>query len=181
MQTEPEIAFRHVELTTDAEQQIIDEIDRLDALDDRLIACRIMVEMPDRRHRTGNLYHVRIGLTRPGAEIVVDRNPPQHEAHEELSQAIGEAFDAVRKRLLEEKAKQRGDVKKHEEPPVGRVRTVFADLGYGFIQAPDGYDVYFHRNAVRNGSFETLAEGKAVRFQEAPGEEGPQATFVEPI
>ena len=181
MQTEPEIAFRHVQPPAAVKRQIIDEVDRLDALDDRLITCRVMVELPDRRHRTGNLYHVRIDLTRPGAEIVVDRSPPQHRAHEELSQAIGEAFDAARRRLLEVKAKTRGELKQHDEPPIGRVRAVFTALGYGFIQAPDGYDVYFHRNAVRDGGFEALSEGTAVRFQEEAGEEGPQATFVESV
>jgi cold shock CspA family protein len=181
MQTEPEIAFRHVEPSEAVQQQIVDEIDRLDALDESLITCRVMVELGDRRHQTGNQYHVRIDLTRPGAEIVVDRRPPEHRAHEELAQAIGEAFEAARKRLLEDKERSRRDVKQHEEPPTGRVRTKFPELGYGFIEDRVGMEIYFHRNAVRAGSFDDLEEGTRVRFRVEQGEEGPQATFVEPL
>ncbi|MDZ7778862.1 MAG: cold shock domain-containing protein [Gemmatimonadota bacterium] len=139
------------------------------------------IELRDHRHRTGNLYHVRIDLTRPGSEIVVNRNPPEHHAHEDVDQAVGQAFDAARKRLLEEKAKRRGEVKQHETPPAGRVRTVFLDHGYGFIEAPDGYDVYFHMNALKGLAFDTLEVGTPVRYVEEAGEEGPQATVVEPF
>jgi len=179
MQTPPEIAYRHVEPTESIQAFIAEEIKRLDALDDRLMACRVMVELPEHRHRRGDLYHVRIDLTRPGTEIVVDRHPAKHRAHEDILQAIGEAFDTMRARLLEEKSKQRGQVKRHDSQPEGRVRTVFHGLGYGFIEAPDGHDVYFHRNAVKNGSFEDIAEGARVRYVEEQGDEGPQASVVE--
>lgn len=179
MQTPPEIAYRHVEPTESIKALIADEIERLDALDDRLMTCRVMIELPEHRHRSGDLHHVRIDLTRPGTEIVVDRHPAKHRAHEDILQAIGEAFDTMRARLLEEKSKQRGQVKRHASHPEGRVRTVFHDLGYGFIEALDGHDVYFHRNAVRNGSFEDMAEGARVRYAEEQGDNGPQAMVVE--
>lgn len=181
MQTEPEIAFRNVEPSQTLKEQIVDHIDRLDELDDQLITCRVMVELRDHRHRRGNLYHVRIDVTRPGAEIVVDRHPPKHDAHEDIQQAVGEAFDAARKRLLEEKAKRRGEVKQHETSPTGHVRTIFPDHGYGFIEAPDGYDVYFHRNALKGVAFDRLEVGTRVRYVEEAGEEGPQASVVEAL
>lgn len=180
MQTEPEIAFRHMEPTEAIERRLADEIDRLDALDDRLITCRIMVELPERRQRKGNLYRVRINLTRPGDEIVVDRHPAEHSAHEDPLLAIGEAFSAARKRLLQAKARRRGEVKEHEGPPRGLVSRLFPGEDYGFIEAADGRDVYFHRNAVANDGFDRLAEGMTVRYVEEQGEEGPQATVVEP-
>lgn len=85
----------------------------------------------------------------------------------------------MRARLLEEKSKQRGRVNRHEGQPEGRVRTLFHEFGYGFIEAADGHDGYFHRNAVRHGSFEDIAEGARVRYAEEQGDEGPQASVVE--
>jgi len=88
MQIEPEIALRHVELTEAAEELIREGISDLDKAHDRLTSCRLMVEMPDRHHRTGNHYHVRIDLRMPGHEIVINRAPVEHHSHEDLSQAI---------------------------------------------------------------------------------------------
>jgi cold shock CspA family protein/ribosome-associated translation inhibitor RaiA len=181
MQTEPQITFRHVEPNAAIEKKLLDEIDRLERLEDRLIACRIMVELPDRRHRKGNLYHVRIDLVMPGEEIVVDRHPPKHSADEDALIAIGEAFDAARKRLVQTKARrQPQDVRHREEPPRGRVSRLVPEEDYGFIEAADGREIYFHRNAVASGGFDRLEIGTPVTFAEEDGEKGPQATIVHP-
>jgi cold shock CspA family protein/ribosome-associated translation inhibitor RaiA len=179
MQTEPQIAFRHVEPNEAARTRILEEIDRLELLDDRLIACRLMIELPERRHRKGNRYHVRIDLVMPGEEFVVDRHPPKHSADEDLLIAIGEAFDAARKRLIQAKDRRRREVKHHEGRPRGRISRLVVEEDYGFIEAADGHEVYFHRNAVASGEFDRLEIGRAVSFQEEQGEKGPQATIVE--
>ena len=71
-----------------------------------------------------------------------------------------------------------GQVKRHEAAPQGRVARLFPEEGYGFIESVDGREIYFHRNAVVNGGFERLAVGAAVRFAEASGDKGPQASTV---
>lgn len=176
MQIEPEIAFRHVEPTEATEEQIREGIEVLEEMYDRLTSCRIMVELPDRRHRTGNLYHVRIHLTMPDNEIVVSRSPPEHSSHEDLSRAIGEAFDQAREQLIEHARRRRGDVKAHEEPGHGRVVRLFPD--YGFIDSADGLEVYFHRNSLVDGDFDGLEQGDEVRFAVEQGDKGPQASSV---
>lgn len=181
MQIPPEVAFRHMDPTEAVEERLSEEIERLDELDDQLITCRVMVELPERRQRKGNRYHVRIDLTRPGEEIVVDRHPVEHTSHEDPLIAIGEAFGAARKRLVEAKSRRRGEVKAHEEPPRGRILRIFDGEDYGFIETADGREVYFHRNAVTNGGFDRLSAGMPVRYVEEQGEEGPQATVVEPL
>jgi ribosome-associated translation inhibitor RaiA len=75
-----------------------------------------MVEVPHRHHRKGHLYHIRIDLTVPGAELVVKRDPPQHQAHEDIYVAIRDAFDSAERQLKEYAERQRGEVKTHEEP-----------------------------------------------------------------
>lgn len=176
MQIEPEIAFRNVEPTDEVKEQIRKGIARLENVYDRLTSCRLMVELPDRRHQSGNLYHVRIDLTMPGHEIVIRRVPPEHRANEELSQAMGEAFDRARDKLVEHARQLRGDVKAHEVPAHGRVARLFPE--YGFIEATDGLDVYFHRNSVVRGRYDDLEEGSEVRFVLEQGDEGPQASSV---
>lgn len=176
VQIDPEIAVRNVELTEPLRQHIRAGIEELERVFDRLTSCRIMVEQRDQRHRTGNLYHVRIGLTMAGSEIVVSRSPAEHRPNEDLRQALGEAFDRAKRALVELARKQRGDTKSHETPAHGRVARLFPD--YGFIAAADGHDVYFHRNSVVRGDFERLEEGAEVRFVLESGEEGPQASTV---
>lgn len=176
MQIEPEIAFRHVEPTEATEEQIREGIEDLEEMYDRLASCRIMVELPERRHRTGHLYHVRIHLTMPGNEIVVSRAPAEHSSNEDLSRAIGEAFDQAREQLIEYARRLRGDVKAHEGAAHGRVVRLFPD--YGFIDSADGREVYFHRNSVVDGDFDRLEVGDEVRFALEQGDEGPQASSV---
>lgn len=181
MQTEPHITLRHVESNDVIQEKLLDEIERLERLDDRLISCHVVVELPDRRHRKGNRYHVRIDLTTPGEEIVVDRHPPKHSADEDVLIAIGEAFDAARRRLVQTKARRRPqDAKRHEEQPRGRISRLVPQEDHGFIEAADGREIYFHRNAVASEAFDQLDVGTAVTYAEEEGEKGPQATIVIP-
>ena len=176
MRIEPEIAFRHIEPDPAIEKLILEGIDALESAFDRIMSCRIMIELPDRRHETGNLYHVRIDLTVPGAEIVVDRAPPEHVADEDLTRAIADAFDRARRRLNDFAAQRRGEVKAHEESARGHVARLLPD--YGFIDADDGLEVYFHRNSLIEGRYDDLEEGMELNFLVEQGDEGPQATSV---
>ena len=106
MQVTPEIAFRNVSQTPAIERAIEDGIAELEEVEDRITSCRIMVELPHRRHRTGNPYHVRIDLILPGAEILVSR-PPSSSGSDEVSAAITEAFHTARARLLDRAGKRR--------------------------------------------------------------------------
>jgi cold shock CspA family protein len=71
----------------------------------------------------------------------------------------------------------RGEVKTPAGPPQGRVVRLFPEDGFGFLEAPDGREVYFHRNSVLEG-FDSLEVGSEVRFAEEQGIEGPQASTV---
>jgi cold shock CspA family protein len=70
-----------------------------------------------------------------------------------------------------------------ENPGHGRITNLFAEKDYGFIDAGDGTEVYFHRNAVADEGFDKLTAGDEVRFAIHPGEgeKGPQAFAVVPI
>jgi hypothetical protein len=72
-----------------AEEEIRAKAANLETYDDRLTGCRVVLKGPGRHHRQGP-YRVRIDLSVPGAELVVDR-----QADADLAVAIRDAFDAA--------------------------------------------------------------------------------------
>jgi cold shock CspA family protein len=65
-----------------------------------------------------------------------------------------------------------------EPTPEGEVVRLFPYEGYGFIRAPDGREVYFHKHSVLDEAFDRLEVGTRVRYAEEAGEAGPQASSV---
>ena len=90
---------------------------------------------------------------------------------------IVSCFDTL-DHLREYDRKRQGMVKYHEGHPVGIVREILSAEGYGIIENPDGEDIYFHRNAVKNMAFDDLVEGDSVMYAEEMGEKGLQAIWV---
>jgi len=180
MQIPLQITFEGGLEASDALQQRIErEARKLERFHDRITSCRVAVIGRAHRRRQGDLYAVRLQITTPvGGDVVVDRNPPADHAHEDAFVTVRDAFAAARRRLQDRRRRAQGQVKVHEAPPEGRVSRVLRDEGYGFIETGDGREVYFHRNAVLNGGFDRLERGSVVRFAEAEGEKGPQASTV---
>jgi len=174
-----QITFRNIDSSPAVEAKIRERARELEQFFDRIVSCRVVIEAPDRR-RHGDLFHIRVDLKVPGKEIVVKRDPPEHHAHEDIYVAVRDCFDAVRRQLEDHVRRSRGDVKAHDIPAHGKVASLMAERDYGFIDASDGTEVYFHRNAVANGGFEKLVVGDEVRFSLHPaeGEKGPQASNV---
>jgi ribosomal subunit interface protein len=183
MQLPLQITFRKMAPSPAVETHIRERVDALDRYFGRIMACRVVVEASTRRQRKGRLYHLRVDLTVPGREIVVKRDPPEHQAHEDILVAVRDAFDAARRQLEDHARDARGDVKFHEPPSHGHIARLFKEKGYGFIRSSDGDEIYMHRNAVAGGDFDALSPGDEVRYvvHEAEGEKGPQASTVVPI
>jgi cold shock CspA family protein len=191
-----QITFRHMEPSATVEGWIREEAQKLDEFYNHIMGCRVVVELPNRRHRWGNLHHVRIDLTVPGGELVVKREPSLHSSiqqsrehrvvkhfelnvpHRDLRQAIDDAFKAMGRRLQDYARRQRGQVKIHESAPQARISKLFPSEGYGFLETSDGREVYFHENSVVAEGFARLKVGDAVSFVEEQGEKGPQASTV---
>lgn len=173
-----EITFRDIPRSDAVEAKIREKVAKLDEFYDQIMACHVVIEAPHGHHHQGNLFHVRIDLTVPNGEIVINRDPKEHHAHEDAYVAIRDAFKAARRKLQDFARKQRGDVKTHETPPHGTVLEIVPYLDYGKIQTADGREVYFHRNSFLDGDFDALEIGDKVRFVEEMGEKGPQASTV---
>jgi len=178
IQIPPEISYRDFDPSDDLKARVEAEIARLERFYDRITSCRVVVEQPHRRRRSGNLYHVRIDVTVPGRELVVSRDPGDDEGRRDPVVAIEQAFAAMQRQLEDHAREIRGETKTSEGNPTGRVVRLFPGEGYGFLRTPDGRELYFHENAVIDGTFEDLDVGSEVRFAEGQGIDGPQASTV---
>ena len=173
MQLPLQISWHDIAVTPGIEAEIRERADQLDTYYNRIMHCRVVIEAPVGHHRHGGPFKVRLDLTVPRGELVVNR-----QADEDLLVAIRDAFDAMRRQLEDYARQHRGDVKVHEPLPYGRVTKFFADEGYGFIGTDDGREIYFHTNSVLDSGFSQLQLGTEVRFVEEQGDKGPQASTV---
>lgn len=176
-----QITFRNLPPSPAVEANIRKKAAQLDHFAEHIMACRVVVEAPHRRHHQGTLYHVRIDLTVPGGKLALSREPAAHQAHEDVFVAIRDAFDAAVRQLEDYVRRRRVQTKRHEPQPSGRVSRLVPGEDYGFIETPDGREVYFHRNSVLGDGFDKLETGDEVRFAEEEGEKGPQASTVQAI
>jgi CspA family cold shock protein len=60
----------------------------------------------------------------------------------------------------------------------GTVKWFNDAKGYGFIERPDGDDVFVHYSAIQGGGFKTLSEGESLEFDVVEGPKGKQAANV---
>ncbi|HVZ35143.1 MAG TPA: cold shock domain-containing protein [Polyangiaceae bacterium] len=121
---------------------------------------------------------MRIDLTVPGKKIATGRTHPIHHSHEDAYVALRDAFRAARRQLEDYERERQPPAKTHVGPPQWRVCELHPEENFGRIETDDGRLIYFHRNSVRNGSFDRLMVGAKVRFDEEAGDQGPQASTV---
>lgn len=173
-----QVTFRDMDVSDAMRDACLKEAAKLERYHDRITGCRVVIAAPHRHHNKGTLYSVSVDLTLPGGEVVVNREHHEKHSHEDAYLAIRDSFRIARRQLEDFRRRQRGDVKTHEPPPQGRIRELNKDDGFGFIETPDGRDLYFHANSVLNGEASSLEVGVEVKFIEEAGDEGPQATSI---
>jgi ribosomal subunit interface protein len=176
-----EIHFRNMDPSTAIDEAVRKRAAKLERFVGHIVSCRVTVEAPHKHHRQGNLYSVTVDVRYPGGEVVASREPSARKSHEDFYVALRDAFRAVRRQLQDHVRTRRGDVKTHNGPPEGRIVSVQPEKDSGRILTADGREIYFHRNSVVNASFDQLEPGTDVRFNEEPGDQGPQASSVHVI
>lgn len=103
-----QVTFRDMPSSDAVDMRIREKAEKLSRYYDRIMACRVVVEMPQRHKHQGKLHRVRIDLTVPGAELVAN-----HTQDEDVYVAIRDAFTAITRQLEDYARRQRGDVKTH--------------------------------------------------------------------
>ncbi len=181
MELEPQITFRNIAHSPAIEDNVRQQLAKLERFHKHIIGCRVTVEAPHRHQHKGVIYQITIDITVPGGELLANRAPAKDHTHEDVYIAIRDAFHAARRQLEAHARKRRGAVKTHESPPFGRVARIFGDEDYGFIETPEGREIYFHAHSVLSDGFGKLAVGDMIEFVEEMGEKGPQASTVRPI
>src|ERR687891_2879354 len=140
-----QVTFRNMPPSDIIEKNIREKAAKLDAFYDRIMSCRVIVEAPHRHHHKGKAYHVRIDLTVPGGEIVINHattqlsalkfsavkgvekelaeihKPSKHAAHADVYVAIRDAFNAAGRQLQDYARRQSGALKPHRR--VARARA----------------------------------------------------------
>jgi ribosomal subunit interface protein len=109
MQVPLQITIRGFEHSDELERHIRDKADKLDEFFDRIVSCRVVVEVPHKHHHQGKQFNVRIDIGVPGSEIVVN-----HDHAEDVYVALRDGFDAAKRQLEDYARKIRGDVKTHQ-------------------------------------------------------------------
>lgn len=179
MQTQAQVSFDDIPIDEAVRDAALEHIDRLENYSDRITGCHVVIAQPHRHHRDGRLYSVRVDLRVPGGEIVVNRDHHLDHAHEDVFVALRDSFAAARRRLEDHVRRQRGVEKPHAARDRGQVSQLFPLQSYGFIETPDGREIYFHRNAMSEHDFQLVDIGSQVFYSEEDGNEGPQAAFVQ--
>ena len=154
-------------------------IEKIEHFFDRILRCEVTISCPHRHRHADRLYHIQIYLFIPGEDIIVKRNRPKNEAHRDIYVAIRDSFDAA-ERLLKDRIRiARRKIKFHEQPfEEAKIHKIFYNEGFGFLQTSDGRECYFAQNSITNKNFNELKIGQRVKFNEEPGEKGPQVTSM---
>ena len=105
-----QITIRGIEHSEALETHIRDKANKLDEFFDRIMSCRVVVELPHKHHHQGKHFNVRLDIGVPGSEIAVNRNHA-----EDVYVALRDAFDAAKRQLEDHARIMRGDIKAHDQ------------------------------------------------------------------
>jgi cold shock CspA family protein len=171
----------------DVRETIEARIQKLETVCKPILSCRVILEAPANHHRKGDPFHVRIEAMLTDGKVVVKHSESMYTGKRDsdttsgrkcLMLAVRGAFGAARRKLQEHARLRRADVKTHEPNLTATVSRLFPKEGYGYLETPDGREIYFHENSVLGSPFKSLKTGARAQFVEESGVKGPQASTV---
>ncbi len=186
MQIAPEVSFHNIEGSDAAEAMIRDHIGRLEDIYDRIMTCRVRVDQRNQNSSGTIPPVVRIEISLPGHKDIVVAHEPGHLQKKfqapDLRNAINEAFRIAERRL----SKYKDGLVDHEAEGtheaanefLGQVADMPAGKDFGFLMTKEGGTLYFHRNSILSGDFDSLRRGDEVTYVEETGDTGPIASKV---
>ncbi|HET7850533.1 MAG TPA: HPF/RaiA family ribosome-associated protein [Pseudolabrys sp.] len=186
MEIAPEISFHNLEGSDAAESMIRDHIGRLEDIYDRITTCRVRVDQRNQNSSGTIPPVVRIEISLPGHKDIVVAHEPDHLQRKfqvpDLRNAINEAFRIAERRL----SKYKDGLVDHEAEGVheaaneylGQIADMPPGEDFGFLMTKEGGMLYFHRNSVLSGDFDSLRRGDEVTYVEETGDTGPIASKV---
>ena len=172
---ELEIESRNVDMTSRWKSEIEIRMADLQERHQNLIHGRVTLTKNLHHKKLANVAEALIVVTLPGRHTMTARKEDKT-----FEEAIRTAFDALAIELRKYREKRgRTEVRTSPIPPLrGVICKLFPKEGYGFILKEGGGEVYFHKHALQDLTFEELNDGTDVAFNMEDGEKGPQATTV---
>jgi hypothetical protein len=110
-----QITFRHMESSAAVETRIRELANHLGVFSDRIQGCRVVLDSPHRHQHQGKVFAVKLQLSVPGEDVVVDMERPQRDGHDDVYVVLRDAFDAAKRQLQARMASLRGEEKRHEK------------------------------------------------------------------
>ncbi|MEQ1728990.1 MAG: HPF/RaiA family ribosome-associated protein [Vicinamibacterales bacterium] len=119
------------------EEEVHERVERLKVLFKDILSCRVVVDIPHRRHQKGNRFSVRIELAVPGEDLAITRDANVHgvvkdsdeaswskrfdveAARRDIRLVLADAFDAAKRQLRDYAQVRRREVKRHDPPVRG--------------------------------------------------------------
>lgn len=132
MELPVQVTFRNVDASAAVETRIREEAAKLESFFDRIIGCRVVVEATKHHQNHGKIYSIRIDLTVPGDEIVVNYEPSLHnsakktgeerggksleveDVYKDIYVSVRDSFKSARRQLQEYVERQRPDARAHK-------------------------------------------------------------------
>ena len=106
MQTPVQITVRDMPHSEALDEHIRAKAEKLEQFFSPIISCRVVAEAPHKHHHQGRQFVVRLDITVPGYEIVVN-----HEHDEDVYVALRQSFDAAKRRLEDYARVRRGETR----------------------------------------------------------------------
>lgn len=181
MQREPVITWRNVERSEAVEAIIHKRIEAIERLCPDALGLRVTLDAPQKPRHAARGFDVRLHLEVPGPDLDVARTVRHGHAADDIVRAVNATFTALEKRVRESRRVRAGqEVKHHPAILHGVIVELEQELGYGFLRADDGQEIYFQKDGLVTGAWADLAAGARLRFREQDGEKGPFAVDVAP-
>jgi cold shock CspA family protein/ribosome-associated translation inhibitor RaiA len=181
MQRDPIVSWHGIPASPAVEAIVRKRLSAVARLAPQAVGCRVTLSAEQGRHRSARGFETRIHLDMPGPDIDVARAIRHGHAADDLVRSVNAAFGALEARLKESRRVLRGQEVKHHAPVLhGEIVELEAGLGYGFVRADDGREVYFQKDGLVAGTWDELELGGRLRFRELEGEKGAYAVDVAP-
>lgn len=170
------VETRNVELRKGWQKKIDEEKEKLVRhFANFVLHLRVSIEATT-HHKEGG-YELKLVATVPNDTVVVARKGGN------VGPLLVEAFDVLSLQMKEiirkkRQSKKSPDLPVEEGAQYGVIRKVSPYESYGFIVSQDAREIYFHENALKDISIDSLTEGDAVMYGESHGDKGPQASWV---
>lgn len=114
-----QVTFRNLDSSQGLARRAVQRFAKLKSLHDRISACHVVIDAPNRTQR-GMHFTVRIELRVPGRRIIVQHGSADDPRSENPYSALGDAFDRVRRSLVQHRQKS------HRRHSVASLPGVFA-------------------------------------------------------